>query len=131
MVHAYNTHTHTHTRKHAHARTHARTHTHTHTHTRTHTHTHAHTHSISNFTVCFSAEGDTYSGQFKHGELHGCGVMRYASGEKFEGEYRYGIREGIPFILLSLRIIIPYLADAFIHSDLQLIRLSRGQSPLE
>ena len=32
---------------------------------------------------------------------------------------------------LSIIFLITYLADAFIQSDLQSIRLSRGQSPLE
>ncbi|XP_013924008.1 PREDICTED: MORN repeat-containing protein 1-like [Thamnophis sirtalis] len=39
-------------------------------------------------------KGNTYSGQFLFGELHGHGVFHYGNGGKYEGEFSYGMREG-------------------------------------
>lgn len=39
-------------------------------------------------------QGNTYSGQFMLGELHGHGVMQYRDGGKYEGEFSCGMREG-------------------------------------
>ncbi|RXM96119.1 MORN repeat-containing protein 1 [Acipenser ruthenus] len=43
--------------------------------------------------------GNTYSGQFRCGELHGFGVMQYGDGSRYEGEFSYGLREGHGFLL--------------------------------
>uniref|UniRef100_K7F850 MORN repeat containing 1 n=1 Tax=Pelodiscus sinensis TaxID=13735 RepID=K7F850_PELSI len=42
----------------------------------------------------WASTGNTYSGQFVSGELHGHGVMQYKDGEKYEGEFSCGMRAG-------------------------------------
>ena len=42
----------------------------------------------------FAPSGNRYSGQFYMGELHGQGVMNYADGSVYEGEWSRNRRQG-------------------------------------
>jgi hypothetical protein len=44
--------------------------------------------------VFMNLSGVSYSGQFSGGELHGCGVMQKGNGERYKGEFSYGLRDG-------------------------------------
>lgn len=49
--------------------------------------------------------GDIYIGQFKASRYHGEGVMQFANGEKYEGQWCEGVPRGC-VILLFFRLII-------------------------
>ena len=40
------------------------------------------------------ANGDVYTGEFKHGETSGRGLCRYANGDVYEGQFAQGMRSG-------------------------------------
>ena len=40
------------------------------------------------------ANGDVYTGEFKHGETSGRGLCRYANGDVYEGQFAQGTRSG-------------------------------------
>jgi len=42
----------------------------------------------------FGLSGNTYSGQFHRGEMHGQGLLRTATGGQYEGNWMYGKKEG-------------------------------------
>lgn len=48
---------------------------------------------VFNFLI-YLIQGNTYSGQFVFGKLHGHKVLQYKGGGKYEGELFYGMRQG-------------------------------------
>jgi hypothetical protein len=43
----------------------------------------------------FASSRNVYSGEFLMGEMHGQGVMRYADGSTYEGEWENNKRQGL------------------------------------
>ena len=62
---------------------------------------------MSTVSVCtyyyrvFGLSGSTYSGQFHHGEMHGQGLFRTASGAQYEGTWVHSKKEGTSMTSLS------------------------------
>lgn len=52
------------------------------------------------FCIFYFVVGNTYSGEFHQGELHGQGVMKYKDGSVYEGEWAFNKRSGIKTIYL-------------------------------
>ncbi|XP_048097156.1 MORN repeat-containing protein 1-like [Alosa alosa] len=44
----------------------------------------------------------TFSGQFSAGELHGFGVFQHGSGERYEEQFAWGLREVTVWIVFAL-----------------------------
>ena len=59
---------------------------------------------FTKWTNCFGSEklkNGTYVGEYKNGNFHGKGVLTFDNGEKYEGQFVEGKREGMGTVIFK------------------------------